>query len=121
MAVAQAALVPPPSEDVKNRLFTLVQSTLYKDRERGESLDLRGIFNHFGVALGGLEVLLYAYRINLHVDEDMKSQEERGLDLESTEPPPARVIPNYNTKFITTHKNPCRVAKFSPDGMNFSK
>jgi cleavage stimulation factor subunit 1 len=25
-------------------------------------------------------------------------------------------FPNYITKFITTHKNACRVAKFSPDG-----
>lgn len=49
-------------------------------------------------------------------DEDMKPEEDRGLDLESTEPPPLRPIPNYNTKFITTHKNPCRIAKFSPDG-----
>jgi hypothetical protein len=24
--------------------------------------------------------------------------------------------PNLTTKFITTHKNACRVAKFSPDG-----
>lgn len=42
--VSQAALVPPPASDtVKNRLFTLVQPILYKEREKGETSDLRGI------------------------------------------------------------------------------
>lgn len=38
----------------------------------------------------------------------------RRVDFDVDAPP--RVFPNYQTKFITTHKNACRTAKFSPDG-----
>jgi len=39
----------------------------------------------------------------------------RGVDLE-TDPAVMRPYPNYQTRFITTHKNSCRCARFSPDG-----
>jgi cleavage stimulation factor subunit 1 len=42
-------------------------------------------------------------------------KEIRGVDLEN-DTISHRPYPNYQTRFITTHKNSCRCAKFSPDG-----
>jgi cleavage stimulation factor subunit 1 len=98
--LSQTALVPLHSENVGNKLATLVQVGLGKDKERDGAAD-------------GFKPTLK--------DEDMRLDDYnhdgkiKGLDLD-VEPPPHQQFPNFTTKFITTHKNAVRVAKFAPDG-----
>lgn len=52
------------------------------------------------------------------MDFDVEAQSKIVLDSQFIFPAGAKTrnFPNYQTRFITTHKNACRVAKFSPDG-----
>eukprot|EP01125_Pyxidicula_operculata_P008729 TRINITY_DN2903_c0_g1_i1.p1 TRINITY_DN2903_c0_g1~~TRINITY_DN2903_c0_g1_i1.p1 ORF type:complete len:430 (-),score=51.06 TRINITY_DN2903_c0_g1_i1:1002-2180(-) len=47
--------------------------------------------------------------------ESFVVKDVRGVDFDS-DAPGIKHTPNYETRFITTHKESCRVAKFSPDG-----
>lgn len=43
----------------------------------------------------------------------------KGIDLDDPVESEKRFIPNYATRFITTHKAACKCAAFSPDGTHF--
>ena len=107
-------MVPQPADMEEQRLATLVESGL-----RLEAKGSKGYLSD-----------------SMKEDRTMPSiKGERCLDFDSEagllspietlwcsqldkEQPIARVFPNFSTRFITTHKNSCRCAQFSPDGTN---
>eukprot|EP01119_Soliformovum_irregulare_P016631 TRINITY_DN4853_c0_g1_i1.p1 TRINITY_DN4853_c0_g1~~TRINITY_DN4853_c0_g1_i1.p1 ORF type:complete len:446 (-),score=101.14 TRINITY_DN4853_c0_g1_i1:15-1352(-) len=116
-ALSEATLIPLPSrgtkEDEENRLFRLMKVGLYIEKEREDK----------GLPPLPVEDLLATVPDYMQADllkKDEKTGEDdrtksSGLDFDAPNPP-RRIFPNFTTKFITTHKNSCRVAKFSPDG-----
>eukprot|EP01111_Echinosteliopsis_oligospora_P012948 TRINITY_DN4523_c0_g1_i1.p1 TRINITY_DN4523_c0_g1~~TRINITY_DN4523_c0_g1_i1.p1 ORF type:complete len:430 (+),score=108.75 TRINITY_DN4523_c0_g1_i1:43-1332(+) len=95
--VCRETMIPISSVDPnhKNKLYTLLQHLL--DREKDINfLDIETE----NIAIDSIE------------DHATKTLD---LDLGSSPPPPIH-FPNFTTKFITTHKGPCRIATFSPDG-----
>jgi cleavage stimulation factor subunit 1 len=101
-AVSNATLAPSNSALPPNRLQTLaaIGLTLEKDRVPGASMETYSS----GLSSGMID--LSALQAIKGVD----------FDLELQEPASKRPYPNYQTRFITTHKNSVRCAKFSPDG-----
>jgi len=87
------SLTPVFSED---RLWKLVQLGLQKERELNES--------------GGSNILPGENGLLEEFPSDVPS-----LDFTNTNQPRQK-FPMYVTKYITTHKNTVRTAKFSPDG-----
>jgi len=94
--LSESSMTPFPELDKeeKGKLETLVKSAIHSERQQGNA-DTQKM------------------DVSTKVAKDIK-----GLDLESEarDPVQKRPFPNYTTRFITTHKDGCRVAKFSPDG-----
>eukprot|EP01116_Phalansterium_solitarium_P011305 TRINITY_DN26945_c0_g1_i1.p1 TRINITY_DN26945_c0_g1~~TRINITY_DN26945_c0_g1_i1.p1 ORF type:complete len:426 (-),score=126.07 TRINITY_DN26945_c0_g1_i1:142-1419(-) len=95
--LSQALKVAAPKEvrnEPGNRLTRLVQLGLEKER------DATGKAVPSGVA----------------APEDTGRPRSYDPEYEAKAGPPVRRHPNFQTKFITTHKNAVRCVKFSPDG-----
>jgi len=99
--LSQASVVPIQADGVGNTLFTLLQSTLVKDRDN-ESIS---------------DVLKSAMKDDDYMKDEV-DYKVKGLDLgmDIIDPVRTSALPNYTTKFITTHKSEVRIARFSPDG-----
>jgi len=114
-ALSEATLIVPSkiSKEEDDRLLKLVQLGLQRDRDIR-----RGIIPERNLTRVEPED---EFSMDTTQDDLLLTDEAKGrcLDFELEEQTgqvPKRSFPNFTTKFITTHKNACRVAKFSPDG-----
>uniref|UniRef100_A0A6B2L520 Cleavage stimulation factor 50 kDa subunit n=1 Tax=Arcella intermedia TaxID=1963864 RepID=A0A6B2L520_9EUKA len=94
-AVSDATMTPFVSGEHRGRLAHLIALGIAIEKERGIQY----------VPTSGAE----------KIDVAAVLKEIRGIDFE-TDTGMMKQYPNYQTRFITTHKNSCRCAKFSPDG-----
>jgi len=101
-AVSEATLIPPPSiEEVPpNRLSSLISLTMATDDDA--AADDETTFSSASSAPSSNR---------LPIVSDIA-----GIDLDDPKASLAAKPANFVTRFITTHKNGCRVAKFSHDG-----
>jgi len=103
LSVSEATMTPCPNQNElqKGRLSHLVALGLVIEKDKGLIQQVSGTGNE------------KEEPVQMDINEVIK--EIRGVDFDS-EISVASTFPNYQTKFITSHKNSCVCAKFCPDG-----
>eukprot|EP00164_Ancoracysta_twista_P011055 GFYU01016894.1.p1 GENE.GFYU01016894.1~~GFYU01016894.1.p1 ORF type:complete len:435 (+),score=74.40 GFYU01016894.1:55-1359(+) len=106
--VSEATMCPIRSEFAVNRLLNLMQAGMIYERENG--VDVSTLEKKFQSVVG-------QNAADSHSGDSGPLVSGPMLDLDAQQPEPnKRGFSASTTRFITTHKAPCRVVKFSADG-----
>eukprot|EP01089_Gocevia_fonbrunei_P017813 TRINITY_DN5895_c0_g1_i2.p1 TRINITY_DN5895_c0_g1~~TRINITY_DN5895_c0_g1_i2.p1 ORF type:complete len:400 (+),score=79.99 TRINITY_DN5895_c0_g1_i2:169-1368(+) len=96
-------MLPYATDILPHRLASIVEDTLKTESEKEKAEKNGGlIIDH------PIREDLMMTSVDIDRCLDIEAEEKTGL--------PPTEFPNYTTRFITTHKDGCRCARFSPDG-----